>query len=61
MHGMTTAAATVIKAALGRKKKSAVGGKKTAAYWEHLPSRLESPSPALLKGRELILAVSEVV
>ena len=32
MHGMTTAAATVIKAALGRKKKSAVGGKKTAAY-----------------------------
>ena len=49
MHGMTTAAATVKKRPLAVKKKSAVGGKKTAAYWKHLPSRLESPSPVCLK------------
>ena len=57
MHGMTTAAATVKKAALGRKKNPPLAVKKTAAYWKHLPSRLESPSPAILQGLELILAV----
>ena len=36
MHGMTTAAATVNKSGLWPFKKSAVGGKKTAAYWTPL-------------------------
>ena len=38
-------------------KKSAVGGKKTAAYWEPFPSRLENPFPSLLKMRKFFLAV----
>ena len=49
MHGMTPAAATVKKAAFGRSKSPADAGKKIADCG--------SPSPALPKGRESILAV----
>ena len=49
MHGMTPAAATVKKAAIGRSKSPADAGKKIADCG--------SPSPALPKGRESILAV----
>ena len=44
MHGMTPAAATVKKAAIGRSKSPADAGKKIADCG--------SPSPALPKGRE---------
>ena len=36
MHGMTTAAATVKKAAFGRSKSPAFAGTKTVAYWPPL-------------------------
>ena len=49
MHGMTPAVATVKKAAFGRSKSPADAGKKIADCG--------SPSPALPKGRESILAV----
>ena len=49
MHGMTPAAATIKKAAFGRSKSPADAGKKIADCG--------SPSPALPKGRESILAV----
>ena len=49
MHGMTPAADTVKKAAFGRSKSPADAGKKIADCG--------SPSPALPKGRESILAV----
>ena len=49
MHGMTPAAATVKKAAFGRSKSPADAGKEIADCG--------SPSPALPKGRESILAV----
>jgi len=49
MHGMTPAAATVKKAAFGRSKSPADAGKKIADCG--------SPSPALPKGQESILAV----
>ena len=49
MHGMTPAAATVKKAAFGRSKSPADAGKKIADCG--------SPSPALPKGLESILAV----
>ena len=61
MPCMTTAAATVKKAALGRKKSPPLAVKKTAVYWKHLPSRLETPSPVIPKVREFILAVFEVI
>ncbi len=48
MLRMTSTAGTVQKAASGRKKKSAVGGKKQL---------IVSPSLTLPKGREFILAV----
>ena len=56
MHGMTTAAATVNKSGLWPFKKSAVGGKKTAANRGSSPNPSESPSPSLPKGREFIPA-----
>ena len=56
MHGMTTAAATVQKAANGRSKSPAFAGTKTAANRGPSPNPPESPSPSLPKGRELIPA-----
>ena len=53
MHGMTTAAATVKKAALGRKKSPPLAVQKQRF--------IGSPSPALPKGRELIPVVFEEV
>ena len=61
MRGMTTAAATVKKAAFGRSKSPAFTGTKTAANRGPSPNPPESPSPSLPKGRELLLAVFEVV
>ena len=48
MHGMTPAAATVKKAALGRSKSP------PSAVKKHF---IESPSPAIPNGREFLLAV----
>ena len=48
MHGMTTTAATVQKAAFGRKKRPQLAVKKQL---------IVSPSLTLPKGREFILAV----
>ena len=56
MRGMTTAVATVKKAALWPFKKSAVGGKKTAADRGPSPNHPECPSSSFSKGRELIPA-----
>ena len=56
MRGMTTAAATVKKAAYGRSKIPAFAGTKTAANRGPSPNPPESPSPALPKGRESIPA-----
>ncbi len=56
MRGMTTAAATVKKAAFGRSKSPAFAGTKTAANRGPSPNSPESPSPSLPKGRELIPA-----
>ena len=53
MHGMTPAAATVKKTAIGRSKSPADAGKKIADCG--------SRSPALPKGRESILAVFDAV
>ena len=38
MHGMTTSAATVKKAAFGRSKSPAFAGAKTTAYWSPPPN-----------------------
>ena len=56
MRGMTTAAATVKKAAFGRSKSPAFAGTKTAANRGPSPNPSESPSPSLPKGREFIPA-----
>ena len=53
MRCMTPAETTVKKAAVGGKKSPAGAGTKTAAW--------VSPSPALPKGRESILAVFKAV
>ena len=56
MRGMTTAAATVKKAAFGRSKSPAFAGTKTAANRGPSPNPPESPSPSIPKGRESIPA-----
>ena len=58
---MTTTSVMVQKAAFGRSKSPAFAGTKTAANRGPSPSPPESPSPSLPKGRELLLAVFEVV
>ena len=56
MPCMTTAAATVKKAAFGRSKSPAFAGTKTAANRRPSQTLLKAPPHALPKGRELIPA-----